>query len=112
MKNQEADVVASDVMAVVQQIDDGVCLFNFNKALQEVVAAVEENHGKGSVSLTIEIEPLKGSVKKLAVTGNVKTKAPRAPMPASVFFTTKQHTLTRVNPDQMEFSEKDDSFRK
>jgi hypothetical protein len=72
--------------------------------LAEVVAAVIEHGKKGSLTLTINVEPQKGDGNLVIVTDEVKAKVPKAPSPASAFFSDDHGNLSRRDPRQPEIT--------
>jgi hypothetical protein len=74
-----------------------------SEALQDLVAKVRDTGKKGSLSLTIEVEPMKGDSKVLIVTDAIKLKLPEHDRQASLFYADKASNLVREDPDQLSF---------
>lgn len=79
------------------------------EALAEVVARVVELQKKGSVTLTINVEPAKGDENSVIVTDSLKAKVPQAPAPPSRFFSDPHGNLSRRDPRQPELPLRDAS---
>lgn len=73
-------------------------------ALQDVVQAVVETGKKGSVTITVAVEPMKGAEDgTLMLTVNVAEKIPTEPVKAAVFYADDDGNLTRNDPRQLSF---------
>lgn len=75
-----------------------------SEVLKDVVKAVQLTHKPGSVTLTINVKPMKETHDALVVTDKVIAKIPTADRKASVFFPTKDGNLVRDDPNQLSFS--------
>jgi hypothetical protein len=69
--------------------------------MQHLVAAVREHGKKGTLTLTITVEPMKGNEDALAVSGDVALKAPKAAPKAAIFFADDDGNLLRDDPRQV-----------
>lgn len=67
--------------------------------LQELVAAVNEEGKGGTLTIAIKIKPL-GKGDGLEVATDVKLAAPKATPGTSIFFSTPDNNLVRVDPRQ------------
>lgn len=77
-----------------------------SQALHDVTAKVIETGKKGSVTLVLNIALLdKDPENGLVVTDEIKTKLPEHDRPASMFFPTKDGSLSRRDPRQMSFDD-------
>lgn len=74
-----------------------------SEALQRVVAAVQDTGKKGSVVVTVNLEPMKGNDDALLTTVNVVEKIPVTPPKAAVFYADADHNLQRTDPQQLQF---------
>lgn len=75
-----------------------------SEALQAVVQAVVETGKKGSVAVTVSVEPMKGAEDgTLMLTVNVAEKIPTEPVKAAVFYADEDGNLTRNDPRQLSF---------
>ncbi|GHH67506.1 hypothetical protein GCM10017673_14600 [Streptosporangium violaceochromogenes] len=70
-------------------------------AMQELVAAVQELGKKGTLTVVLTVEPMKGNEAALAVSGEVALKLPKASPKAAVFFADAEHNLVRDDPRQI-----------
>lgn len=71
--------------------------------LQELVGAVLDTGKKGSVTLTVGVEPMKGSPDTLLTTVVVTSKIPKEPARAAVFYADDERNLQRTDPNQLQF---------
>lgn len=110
MNKVSPDIVSTDVCQFLKDLANGQTIHDMAAGLERVVKAVTETKKAGKLILTIDIGPLKGSVQQLAVESFVRETCPRH-TETSVFFATKQNTLTRKNPNQMDFSDKTSGFQ-
>lgn len=70
-------------------------------SLQDVVNAVVETGKKGSVTVTVNVEPMKSADDgTLLLTVNVTEKIPAEPTKAAVFYADDDGNLTRSDPRQ------------
>ncbi len=72
-------------------------------ALADVVAAVRDTGKKGSVTLTINVTPLKNGGGALTVTDLVKKTVPIHDRRASIFYATPTGSLVKDDPNQPTF---------
>jgi hypothetical protein len=79
------------------------------EALAEVVAGVVDLQKKGSITVTINVEPAKGDENSVIVTDSLKVKVPQAPAPPSRFFSDSHGNLSRRDPRQPELPLRDAS---
>lgn len=68
--------------------------------LRDLVAKVEDTGKKGSITLTITIEPLKGNEEALQVSDVIKLNLPEHNRGASIFFRGRDGNLQRDDPNQ------------
>ncbi|MFC3980201.1 hypothetical protein [Streptosporangium jomthongense] len=85
---------------VLRDIRNGQVSDEAAAAMQQLVAAVREHGKKGTVTLTLTVEPMKGNEAALMVVGEVTVKAPKAPPRAAVFFADTAGNLLRDDPRQ------------
>lgn len=86
--------------AILQQIGKGVAHARLSEALQQLTVAVRDTEKKGTLTLTLSVEPNKGT-DTLIVSANCTVKLPQEQQ-ASVFFATDDGNLTRSDPRQMD----------
>lgn len=76
--------------------DEGSVVETADEALREVVAQVMRTGKKGSVTLTMEVEP--NGQKGLEVSCKLSAKAPQLAFGKSFYFTNNNGDLTRTPP--------------
>jgi len=77
-------------------------------ALNELVAAVEQEGKAGELVLRIKVKPAgKVSAGTVIVEDEIKMKAPAGERSASIFFVTSDNNLSRKDPYQQELMLKD-----
>jgi len=98
---EKPDVVRGDALGVLKQVRAGGLVHELNEELEKVVAGVRETGKAGTVTLKINIAPIKPGSTALNVGGEVTAKIPRPAHDASIFFATTNNTLQRTDPRQM-----------
>lgn len=91
--------------AVLQEIGGGKLHARLSAQLAELTAAVTETGKKGTVTVTIRVEPLKKADQHtLVVTGSSTAKVPEGDdaSPTSVFFADGAGNLRRDDPRQQQ----------
>lgn len=73
------------------------------EGLHDLVARVRDTGKKGSVSLTITVEPLKGESDVLIVSDEIKLRLPEHDRKASLFYPDEFGNLSRTDPNQLTF---------
>lgn len=73
------------------------------EGLRDLVARVEDTGKKGTITLVITVEPLKGNEEALMVSDEIKLKLPEHDRGASVFFRGRDGNLQRDDPNQPTF---------
>lgn len=71
--------------------------------LRDLVARVEDTGKKGTISLVITVEPLKGNEACLTVSDEIKLKLPEHDRGSSIFFRGTDGNLQRDDPNQITF---------
>lgn len=74
-----------------------------SEGLHDLVARVRDTGKKGSLTLTITAEMMKGSEKALFVSDQIKLKLPEHDRDTSIFFADRNGNLVRNDPDQLSF---------
>ncbi|MEU3162928.1 hypothetical protein [Streptosporangium sp. NPDC006930] len=87
--------------AVLQDIRNGQISDHAAISMQQLVAAVREHGKKGTLTLTICVEPMKNNPDALAVSAEVTLKAPREAPKAAIFFADNDGNLLRDDPRQI-----------
>lgn len=85
----------------LQEQSQGRTHAEMSEALYDLAARVRDTGKKGSVTLTITIEPAKGDEDVLVVGDEIKLKLPEFPRKPSIFYTADDGNLSRTNPTQM-----------
>lgn len=73
------------------------------EAIYDLAARVRDTGKKGSVTLTIVVEPMKGDERVLVVSDEIRLKLPEFPRKPSIFYTGTDGNLTRSDPEQLTF---------
>lgn len=71
--------------------------------LQALVGAVADTGKKGSLTLIVHVDPIKGDDAAFSIHDEIRLKLPEHDRPASMFFADDEHNLTRRDPRQLEF---------
>lgn len=75
-----------------------------SEALQELVTAVVDTGKKGSVTITVAVEPMKGTdASTMLTTITVVSKLPQQPIKSAVFYADDEGNLRREDPRQLTF---------
>lgn len=74
-----------------------------SEEMHTLLAAVAEHGKKGSLTLTVSVEPPKGAVDggPLAIAVDTALKAPKAATPPAIYFVDDEGNPTRNDPRQM-----------
>lgn len=81
----------------------GRALNDLSSKLAEVIEAVREHGGPGSLALKLDIKPVNGSGDQVLITDEIKTKAPQPKKEATLFFTDEGGALLRNDPRQRDW---------
>ena len=73
------------------------------EAIYDLAARVRDTGKKGSVTLTIVVEPMKGDERVLVVSDEIRLKLPEFPRKPSIFYTGPDGNLSRQDPEQLTF---------
>ena len=73
------------------------------EGLHDLVARVRDTGKKGTLTLTVTVELMKGSDKAVIVSDEIKLKLPEHDRDTSLFFADRFGNLTRNDPDQLSF---------
>ena len=84
-------------------LGSGQTVHDLSEAMEEVLQAVRENGGKGSLSLSIAFEP-QSKGRQIKVHPSISMKKPPRQQDENLFFVTDQNQLSRRDPDQRSFS--------
>jgi hypothetical protein len=94
------DTHARPFAAFLREQAGGKTHDELSDALRDLVARVQDTGKKGSLSLTVNVEPLKGDTDTLVIKDEIKLKLPEHDRKASLFFVNDDGNLTRDNPNQ------------
>lgn len=97
--NQQVTSSRGDVFDTLAAIDRGSFGHDIQDAMRNVVQECVGTQKKGSVTITIDIDP-DSKTDTLRVSGKVKVSLPQKPKKASIFFPQPDGTLMRMNPRQ------------
>ena len=84
-------------------MNDGGTVEELQSTIKDVVAAVQNAGGTGTVTLKLSFR--KNGDNAVFVTDTVASTKPKVKSPDSLFFVTDDHGLSRKNPDQFSFDE-------
>lgn len=76
----------------------GVTAAELSDKLHELVSAVHDTGKKGTLTLSIVVEPFKGDTETMYVTADIKAKIPEEPRRGAVFFPDADGNLRREDP--------------
>lgn len=86
----------------LREVRAGEVLDDLAERMQELVHAVQVANAAGSLTLTIEVRPMKGSTEAVVVSDAIKVKAPTLKSKGTVMFPTPEGNLSRQHPKQAE----------
>lgn len=98
-----------DFIAMLLDMQRGECAAAVNTKLQELVQAVRDTAGKGTITVKVDIKPAKlgmgGSVLQVVCDMDCTIKKPELKTGDTTFFLTDDGALTSDNPAQAELFE-------
>ncbi|GGS88273.1 hypothetical protein ACFFV7_51110 [Nonomuraea spiralis] len=86
---------------VLRDIQGGEVADEAAMLMQQLVAAVQTHGKKGSMTLAIEVQPMKGNTSALMVSAQASIKPPKGEPTAAVFFFDGDNNLVRDDPRQL-----------
>jgi hypothetical protein len=86
----------------LRDVRGGEVIDDLSARLQELVHAVQSTNATGSLTLTLEVKPMKGSTEAVVITDAIKLKAPQLKSKGTVMFPTPEGNLSRQHPNQAE----------
>lgn len=107
-KQDGPDVVRGNVLDILKQIRGGDLVFEMNREIEKVVAGVRESGKGGSLTLKVNITPIRQGSTALNVQGDVTGKVPQPAHDATIFYPTEGNTLQRNDPRQRNMPFMDD----
>jgi hypothetical protein len=87
-------------MDTLREVRAGMAVEELDASLQQLVQDVQRTNKAGSLKLTIEIKPMKGSTEAVVVKAAVTLKAPQFEDNGTVLFPTPDGNLTRSHHRQ------------
>lgn len=87
------------IVEVIQSLDGGGDVERLKEELEQVVRDVKARGGKGSVTLTMNVESF--SDVQVVIKAKITSKSPDTQPGPTIFFTTDEGHLTRKDPSQM-----------
>ncbi len=71
--------------------------------LRDLIAKVKDTGRKGSLTLTITVEPMKKDDRMVIVSDSLRVRLPEHDRPTAVWYVDRSGNLTRNDPNQMTF---------
>ncbi len=104
MTSPPNSVEPQDFLAWLAGQADGRTVAELSDGLAELVRRVNDTGKKGSIALTIVVEPMKqGDGRTMVVKDSINLKLPEYDRTASIYFTDEDGHLHRNDPRQMAF---------
>lgn len=99
----EKPVAVRPFFETLREIRAGNCLDELSVHLNDLVAAVRNTGKAGDVTLKLKISPAgSGKVEAIQVDDTITLRMPELPKPSTLFFTTEDNNLSRIDPRQKE----------
>ncbi len=86
----------------LRDVRGGQVIEQLDESLQQLVQQVQRTNKGGSLKLTVEVKPMRGSTEAVVVKATVTTKAPQFTDDGTVLFPTPEGNLTRTHHRQDE----------
>lgn len=84
----------------LREIRSGAFLEDVTAELNDLVRAVRQTDKKGSITIKLDIDPIKGDADMVTVSDTITTKAPKPEQAPTLFYTTVEANLQLRNPAQ------------
>lgn len=84
----------------LREVRGGEAIEELDASLQRLVRAVLATGGGGRLTLTLDVQPSKGSTEIVVVKDSIKLKEPEVRSKGTVMFPTVEGNLQRQNPNQ------------
>lgn len=99
------------IINILQSIRSGQLIDELSEDLRQIVAGVHETGKAGTLTLTIDVAPVKKMPGTVSIGGDIKAKVPKADKKPALFFTDEEGGLHRSDPRQreMQFSAVEES---
>ena len=105
----------SDFVSVLMEMRDGEVALDVNRKFQELLNSVFETGEKGKLTLMIAVKPSKvamgGAVIEVETNHDCKLQKPELSVGRSLFFVTKEGTLSRDNPAQIAMYQAEETYK-
>lgn len=98
--HDDAEVHVRPFAEMLTILDRGAAHDEASRSLHDLIAAVVDLGRKGSLTIAIEVSPLKGMKDQVVLTAQVTTKMPKADATSQMFFVDQSGNLTRSDPRQ------------
>lgn len=89
-----------DFAAFLVEQSNGRTHTELSEGLRDLVTRVIDTGKKGSITLTVNVEPMKNAPETLVVTDAIKLKLPEHDRKASIFWPDTAGNLCRTDPNQ------------
>jgi len=86
---------------VLRELSQGRTHDELGEAVYDLAARVRATGKKGTLTLTIAVEPMKGDEQVLVISDEIRLKLPEFPRKPSIFYATREGNLSRTNPQQL-----------
>ncbi len=98
----------------IAHLSKGTLDLELTETLSNLVKAINEHAKKGSITLTLSLKPevIKGEVKMLKISAEVKVSTPQPQRITSHLYPTYEGDLLRLDPDQGQLDLKEVSIDK
>lgn len=87
--------------SILLELSNGKTEPELSETFATLIRRVKDTGKKGSISLVIVVEPMKGSDTQIVVTDTIKTKLPEHDRAASIFYLDDSCRPSRNDPRQM-----------
>lgn len=94
----ETETRQNSFIASLEELQSGAVASDLDRQLREIVLAARETGKKGSLTLTLNVEPR--GADSVIVSADLKPKIPVAEQPPSIFFVNDDGSLGREHPKQ------------
>ena len=91
---------AGAFLVLLSNLSEGAIAEDAAAQLKRVTAGVREHGKRGSITITVTVEPVKKSNNAVTVSGSITAKAPAPTRAAEFMFTGPDGELLRDRPDQ------------
>src|SRR5262245_32131854 len=96
---------ARGILETLKEVRRGALLDDLQVALRELVTAVRATGGKGSLVITLRVQPVsKADGDTVMLDDAIKVNKPKAATAATVLYATPEGELTRKDPRQPELA--------